>query len=391
VSQSTILFVDDDPLLRELYRDIGSKLPSYVFECVSSAEEGISVLECTPFDAVVTDLAMPGLNGVEFLAHVVRAQPDSARIVISGHADKLKIAECLSVGHRYLNKPFDPRTLIALLQHITHFRGIISNPKLRSLLGSMGSLPSPPDAFVKISQIIESPYSSVSDIAAEMERDAALTTKILRLVNSAQFGIQRKIVSPEEAIQILGVAFVRDLVLAIQTFTNFQKSPANYAVPSTVWEQSIRTSCAARKLGRALGFSDTVCEQAFLAGLLHDVGKLILITKAHEDYKSLLDYASRFQLSASEAERRLFGVTHAQLGAYLLALWGLPDEVVRIVEHHHSPSLLRDPSLIEPLLLVHVAQGLDDSRDGKAQLDSAFLEKEGFPGGLDYWREQLNE
>ena len=124
-------------MLRELYYDIGSNLPSHVCQCVSSAEEGISALDCAPFDVVVTDLAMPGLNGVEFLAHVIRAQPDSARIVISGYADRLKVAECLSVAHRYLSKPFNAKTLISLLQHISHFRSVISNPKLRSLLGSM--------------------------------------------------------------------------------------------------------------------------------------------------------------------------------------------------------------------------------------------------------------
>jgi putative nucleotidyltransferase with HDIG domain len=379
--RSRVLFVDDDPVLRELYASLSADLRNdYDVLTAGSGKEGVELLKSNAFDVVVSDLTMPGMDGMQFLGHVVRTQPDSARIIISGYLDRLKISQCLFVGHRYFNKPCDLKALSVLLLRLAGFKEIVANQKIRGVIGGLGSLPGPPDTYLRLEQVLHSPYSSVNDVAAVVEQDISVTAKLLQIVNSAQFGVARQIVSPTEAVQLVGVEVVRGLVLGLQAFSVYKSNPSRKGPPTDLWEHSLRIALVARRIAQGNHFSHEICEKAFLGGLLHDIGKIVMMANGPEEYEESLALAQGSKLPVYEAEKRQFGASHAQIGAYLLALWGIQDDVVKLVEHHHSLDTFPDKDC-SALAAVHAAHALE----GKGHVSSypinaEFLAKKGFEG-----------
>ncbi|MGZ8900575.1 MAG: HDOD domain-containing protein [Limisphaerales bacterium] len=377
--QNRVLFVDDDPVLRDLYAGIAPVLQGqYGVFTASSGKEGVQVLQERTFDVVVADLTMPGMDGVQFLGHVVRTQPDAARIIISGYLDRLKIAQCLFVGHRYFNKPCDLKALGALLLSLASFREIVSNQKVRKVIGGLGSLPGPPDTYLRLEEVLNSAYSSLNDVAAVVEQDLRVTAKLLQIVNSAHFGIARQIVSPTEAVQLVGVEVVRGLLLGLQAFSVYKS--AKKAPPNDLWDHSLRIALAARRIAQSQGLTHEQSEKAFLAGLLHDIGKIVLLANVPDEYLDVTTFARTCNIPIHVAEQRKFGATHAQIGAYLLALWGIQEDVVRIVQHHHSMEEFSEDGEFAVLAAVHAAHATDCNTQTPYPLNTPLLASKGLEG-----------
>jgi putative nucleotidyltransferase with HDIG domain len=384
--QNRVLFVDDDPLLRDSYSGIGPALrQAYEIVTAANGKEGVALLTGKRFDVVVADLTMPGMDGVQFLGHVVRTQPDSARIIISGYLDRAKISQCLFVGHRYFNKPCDLRALSDLLLRLAGFRNIVSNQKVREVIGGIGSLPGPPETYVRLEEVLNSAYSSLNDVAKVVETDLRVTAKLLQIVNSAQFGVARQIVSPTEAVQLVGVEVVRGLVLGLQAFSVYKTNKKDY--PADLWDHSLRIALAARRIAQAQGLSHEQCEKAFLGGLLHDIGKIVLIANVPEEYTEIRSFASKCRISLAEAEHARYAATHAQIGAYLLALWGIQEDVVQIVEYHHSLADFPVAADFGPLAAVHAAHVLESKAELSYPLNHELLSQRGLAGIEKFARE----
>lgn len=377
--QNRVLFVDDDPVLRDLYGGIAPVLQGhYEVFTACSGKEGVQMLQERTFDVVVSDLTMPGMDGVQFLGHVVRTQADAARIIISGYLDRLKIAQCLFVGHRYFNKPCDLKALTALLLNLAQFREIVANQKVRKLIGGLGSLPGPPDTYLRLEEVLSSAYSSLNDVAAVVEQDLRVTTKLLQIVNSAHFGIARQIVSPTEAVQLVGVEVVRGLLLGLQAFSVYKS--AKKAPPNDLWEHSLKIALTARRIAQGQSLTHEQCEKAFLAGLLHDIGKIVLMANVPDDYLEVTTFARTCNIPVHAAEQRKFGATHAQIGAYLLALWGIQEDVVKIVQHHHSMEDFPADGEFTALAAVHAAHAIDRPETAPYPINTPLLASKGLDG-----------
>jgi putative nucleotidyltransferase with HDIG domain len=388
--QKRLLFVDDEPLMRDLYATLGSVLgKGHEVFTASSGGEALNLVRQQSFDVIVSDLAMPEMDGLEFMNEVVRTFPESARIIISGFADRMRVAECLTVGHRYFSKPFNIRTLAALLKRVCQYSYLVSNDRIRRAVCGTGALPTPPETYLKLGELLNSPDSDINDIARIVEQDAGLTTKLLHLVNSAQFGVARQIVTPNEAVQLLGIEILRALMLGIQAFNFYESKPFVRATFKELWKHSLRTAVNARKIARAEGLRSQAAEECFLAGLLHDVGKLILAANAEPEYRLVTDLASKASLSLDNAENGIFGSTHAQVGAYLLALWGLPETVVRAVETHHT--LDSPATTLSPALSVHLAQTLDPETKRQNELRTDLLETLKLTHRVDEWVQVISD
>jgi HD-like signal output (HDOD) protein len=336
-----------------------------------------------PFDVVVADVKMPGLSGDEFLTLVREEHPSVARIVLSGQAEEAASRRLLRCAHQYLSKPCPAETIREAVEKAHGLQKLLSSPALRSAVGQVEQLPSPPDVVVEVGRLIDDDRASLDDIAQVIERDAALAAKVIQLVNSAFFGLSRHVSDVSGAVRFLGLDLVRDVVLS----SSLQESLLAMAREVTGLD---RQDLGARQLAAA-GLAHTIMstrnkrlqDQAFLAGLLHDVGTLVLAVQLPETLEAILADARSRKVPPHliEAER-LGGVTHAEVGAYLLGLWDFPARVVEAVAHHHAPERAGTSApLVE---VVYLAQAL--VTDGQP-MDLAYLEMTGLARDLDLWRE----
>ncbi len=384
-----LLFVDDEDILREFYLSLDSALGEGHEICTApSGAEALRLMQEKPFDVIISDLAMPNMDGLQFLGEVVRTYPESARIVISGFADRLKVAECLTVGHRFFNKPFNVKAFSALLKRICQYSYLISSEKVRRIVCGSKALPTPPDTYLRLNDVLNSEYCDLEEVGRIVQQDAGLSTKLLHIVNSAQFGFARQIASPVEAVQLLGVEVLRSLMLGAQVFNFYEGQPSVRATFNDLWSHSLKTAIAARKLAVSEGLPTPVCEECFLAGLLHDIGKLILAANSPVEYKLVMELVNERSLPLDQAEMGIFESTHAQIGAYLLALWGVSDRVISAVELHHSIGQA-DLKEFYPVLAVHVAQNLAPGANRESRLDHAALERAGLLDRIPEWQNVL--
>jgi putative nucleotidyltransferase with HDIG domain len=192
-----------------------------------------------------------------------------------------------------------------------------------------------------------------------------------------------------EAVQIVGLEILRGLVLCIHAFKFYQDKNFKSISVSELWDHSLRTATAARKLARYENLSHELQDEAFVSGLLHDIGKLVLAANADADYQVVMDRSRREGTPVDQIEWEMFGATHAQIGAYLLGLWGLPEPVVSNVELHHSLDL-NATSGFTPSAAIHIAQFLERSPNRISQLDTRFLKQSGVETRVSEWERVLH-
>jgi HD-like signal output (HDOD) protein len=263
---------------------------------------------------------------------------------------------------------------------------------MTSLLSRMHTLPSVPSIYFRLVQMLQSPNCHLTEVAQVMSEDLVLTAKLLQMANSPLFGLKRTIRSLEEAVAHLGLAQTKTLVLLTQIFCNYVEDKTSKFSLSQLWRHSMGTARFARRIVNHEFDDPVLAETAFTAGLLHDVGKLFCAVNCAKEYDSLAAQADRNEMSNLDAERKLLGTTHAELGACVLGTWGLPAEILESIAFHHTPSL-HDGKAFCPLTAVHVGNffehGLNSgsSRTQPCMLDHAYLRRIGCEHRLPAWRE----
>jgi putative nucleotidyltransferase with HDIG domain len=379
-----ILFVDDEPSIRGIYELLESVLgDGYFVRTAPGGREALDILQEKPFDVVVSDLTMPRMSGIELLSEVSRRFPATARVVVSGFADEITAAKCLMVGHRYFTKPFDPMALSDVVVSLCNARRSAANEKIREYVGKIDAIPTLSKTYLELTKALRSNCLPLRDISAIIERDLALTAKVLQTVNSVRYAQNRKVQSVFEAVQLIGFEVVRALVLSIQVF-EFCQQTIGTEFFNFIWSHSLATATATKRLCHRENLPPETCEEAFLLGLLHDIGKVVLAASCPNEYCTLWREHSGNSRGTVKAELDLFGADHAHVGAYLLRLWGIPELVVGGVEVHHSLDVV-DISGFTPALALHVAQELAPGRPGDF-LDLEVVRKLGFEDRIPAWR-----
>jgi putative nucleotidyltransferase with HDIG domain len=249
-------------------------------------------------------------------------------------------------AHQYLAKPCDADTLKATLARAFSLRRLINDRRLKSLLPRLEFLPSLPTLYTEIIAEIQAPNSSFKKVGELIARDVSMTAKILQLVNSAFFGLARRIANPQEAVSLLGYDTVKALVLSAKVFSQFDVKRVPRVWLDALWRHSLETSLFARSIATTEKLPRKSLDEAFTAGILHDLGKLILVQNFQDDYAEVLDQCRRRPRPLWELESERFGASHAELGAYLMGLWGIGDEVVNAIAHHHQPPLTGVPGRV---------------------------------------------
>lgn len=364
-----ILFVDDEPqVLRGIRRMLEPMHTQWDMTFVESGQAALEQLDHAPFDVVVSDMRMPGINGVELLTAVMERYPHTIRIILSGYADQQMILQSVVPAHQYLSKPCDSDLLQATVARACALRDVMSDAVLQRMVSGLTTLPSLPTLYLAILDVMASPTGSLEQVGAIIAQDMAMTAKILQLVNSAFFGVRSQVSSPAQAVGLLGLETIKSLVLSIHIFEQCDAACLRQFNLESLWQHSHEIATWAKKIAKEVHQDKRVADDAYMAGLLHDVGKLVLATNLPDTYSEIYALMQDQGCRAWEAEQHVLGVTHAEVGAYLLELWGLPKPVVEGVAFHHSP-LSSSQCMFSPLTAVHIANALGhETPDTEAEI-----------------------
>jgi HD-like signal output (HDOD) protein len=390
VDVKRILFVDDDRYLLEGLRDaLRPYRRRWMMSFVSSGEEALELLASDPHDVVVSDLRMPGMDGAALLSRVRESNPTAVRIVLSGQAELRMVARAAGVAHRLLAKPCEIEDLTRVIERSCALQEITARVEMNRRLAGASALPSVPRLYVRLTELLQSGEGGADDAAAIVERDIAMAAKVLQLANSAYFGRRNPVTGVREAVAYLGLEALRALALSAETFRQF---PVNPPIRGFDLDDFERHSSRVAQLARHICSDTGERDEAFAAGLLHDVGLLVIACQEREELASVLAAAHEEGRGIHEIERDRHGVTHAEVGAHLLALWGLPHAVTEAVARHHDPPGPGAPfDTVVATYFANVLIGEVESRmrrDGppSATLDTAWLDGSGMSERLVDWR-----
>ncbi len=350
-----VLFVDDEiRILDGMRRALHGVRDRFVVRTACGAEEALRQLSDRPVDIVISDLHMPGMDGISLLEIIALSWPATVRVILSGQEAAATEARAWQVAHQFLVKPSDSRVVMAALDRVTIAVRLLRDPAMRAVAGCLSTLPTTPAVLLRIQQLTAAEGSAVGDLAAIIVRDTALTAKLLQLVNSAYFGVARAVTQIDQAINVIGFQLLRALITSREITHAFPCS-----LPSWSAEAEQEHALLVGAVAKSMGESHIERCDLFTAGVLHDVGKLVLASRAPAMLTAALLRAQRSGEPFHVAEAELHGVTHADVGAYLLGLWGLPWALVEAVGLHHSPDAWRGARTTVPAKVAFAEQLVD--------------------------------
>ncbi len=335
-----ILLVDDEPMLLEAFRrSMRMERPTWRIALAGSGPEALALLRSEPFDIIVTELLMAGMDGAALLREVHDAWPSTLRVVLSGQprVDLMEAAE--GHFHRFLAKPLDPEILVGFLEELALGEAGSLEEQARKFVSGLKSIPSLPAIYGRIRTLLSAEDPPVPALVALVHSDLGIASKLLKLVNSAYFSLERRVTDLGQAISMLGLETVKTVVLVRGAMEALQAlSPAGLDMDA-LWRHSQGVANGARAIAAGEGQRPAVLEDAYSLGLLHDIGRVILALDPAADYRRVTETSAQGLVAA---ERRLYGTDHPHVGAQLLSLWGLPPEFCRRIREHHAPALPSD-------------------------------------------------
>jgi putative nucleotidyltransferase with HDIG domain len=310
-------------------------------------------MEKQPIDVIITDLRMPDMDGVSLLEQVVRIYPSTIRMILSSCPEGHTAFKAASVAHQLIPKPCDMEKIWGIVEEACQIRDVLSDKKLVKLITGIKNLPSAPAMYVQLLKLFESEPPTLNKVSEVISMDVSMTAKILQLVNSAFFSIPHKVSNLNQALAILGLNTIKALVLSVGVFSEYQSRSYSAFSIDELWNHSIYVGNLSRVIAASAGLGNNEQDEAQIAGILHDVGKLI-----QSDLPGFFRLLSmNTKVAPLQMEYHYLGTSHAEIGAYMLSLWGLPSNIVQAVAYHHFPA--KQPSKnISPTTAVYIANGL---------------------------------
>lgn len=232
------------------------------------------------------------------------------------------------------------------------------NRQVDNIVSSLGELPASPAVVQTVMNITSDFNADIHDLSKALSADQALTAKVLKLSNSSFYGRSQAVATLEEAIVILGFFTLRSLIVATATHQIFGDNDIN-SPQHKLWEHSLATAMAARMIAEKV--RPEKIEEAFIAGLMHDLGKLVFLQKMPEDFDRIIATAENGDGTFVDLEETTFGFSHADLGRVLMIKWSFPAELTDSVMDHHNPGSVDSNGNISLAHIVNVANDLAKS------------------------------
>lgn len=384
-----ILFVDDESgILEGLRNRLRRRRNEWEMHFVLDGTAALKMLDAERFDIIVTDVRMPGMDGATLLKEAQARHPEVVRIVLSGHAELEAALRAVPVAHQFIAKPCDPGVLENVIERACQLQKLVNDGVVRGIVGKISGLPAMPRLYAQLRSMLADEQCSMHDVAALIAQDVGMSAKILQLVNSAFFRLSRPLTQIKEAIGYLGLDVVSRMALASELFELAPRSGDLARELASLRQHSLITAMISGKLLPDKKLQDDV----FVAALLHDIGRLLLAVHLPEKYRAAKEHASHTGLEQYAAEIELFGVSHAEVGAYLLGIWGLPYFVIEAVANHHQPRRAHEPTF-GILGAIHVGDALAHALTTglEVRLDLEYLRQFGLADQWPEWKARFED
>lgn len=388
-----ILFVSSrDEILGRFEILLRAQSERWEGEFVRSGDHALEVLADGDCAVVVTGPEVASMTGAELLAAVSDRFPETVRVIITDPDDFDPTLGMVGAAHQFLSETCEEEGLAHTLHRAARVREMLEDRGLKTLMTKIETLPSLPSLYLQIIRELQTANPSITRIARTISDDVSMAAKTLQLVNSVVFAPRVRITDPMRAAIYLGIDMLKALVLSANVFKQFERIQVAELTIGELWDHSMYVATLSQKILREEGADAAVADQAFMAGVLHDIGKLVLAANLPDNYIKAVEMSRNNDIPLVEAERVFFGASHAEIGAFLMALWGVPDAVVEAIQFHHQPSAAPQAEQ-GALMAVHVANGLAVQRSSTHDhvletdhLDLDYLDGIGMAERLASWR-----
>ena len=359
-----VLFVDDEArILDGIRRSMDCMRDEWRMRFASSGSGALQELTIEPADVVVSGMRMPDMDGSELLSQVMRLYPETVRVILSGQSEPESIVRATRTAHQYLTKPCDAQTLESAISRTKALRAQLSSDALAAIVGGVDALPSPPKAYQELLTRLRDPASKITNVVDIIRRDVSMTAKVVKLANSGFFATRGPVQTLERAVGLVGLDAISTLVLGQELFGGTRPVTLPGFSIERLGQHSFETAAWARAVALHENLPSSLADAAFLAGVLHDLGRLVLATRAPPTAPN----PPAEWLRDTRAQMEDY---HAEVGGYLLGLWGFPDAIVEAIVWHHTPSRCGDGSL-GLCDLVHIGDRLAHEREQRRPEQSA--------------------
>jgi putative nucleotidyltransferase with HDIG domain len=356
-------------------------------------EAALQELQQGHFDVIVSDMRMPGIDGAALLKRVQEEYPHMLRIVLSAYTDLESVLRVVPVAHQFMTKPCEVAALADAIERACSAQALVPDEAIRRKVGKIERLPSLPRVYSALVKTLSEPDAKASDVVLILKQDIAICAKLLQLVNSSFFRRARRITSVDYAVVYLGFNMIKNLVLSEELFETVKSKLEGFSMDLLQRHSLATANLAARLLG-----PKEKSEDAFMAGLLHDIGKLIFAQEYPEHLERIRTAMRTDERPEFILEQEIAGVSHAEIGAYLLGLWGLPLSIVQAVAHHHIPHRMAESSF-DVLSATYVANHLvnehtplsPNGTKNRQGIDRSYLAALNVSDKLGTWRQIASE
>ncbi|MFZ5806768.1 MAG: HDOD domain-containing protein [Verrucomicrobiota bacterium] len=382
-----VLLVDDDEkVLHGLRRSLKTIEPKWQILTETKPMEALGLIEKHAIDVIVSDLRMPVMDGADFLEKIQKRKPEIIRFVLSGQAGQDLMIKSSAVAHRYLTKPCDVQMLAQAIREAMEMTHTLSDVRTKQQVSHLKQLPTMPMIYQALLEVLKNPQVNSATIEKVISQDPSMVLKIMQTANSAYFGVGGTISTLHEAIILLGVEIIKGLVLVGKIFEQHQHAESRTV--QIFWSHSIQTSTLAHHLYIKRMRNEEQAGEAFTAAMLHDIGKLIFYETFETRYRKLLRTSKEESIPLWQLEKTTYGNSHAEVGAQLLHLWGLPSAICEAVEFHHTPNAIQE-KCFSCATAVHIADAVAHAQSvfpyKGGMLDTAYLKELGLPDSLEHW------
>ena len=355
-----VLFVDDDiPVLEGLRLVLRHREHEWTMTFAASGAQALTEFQTQPYDVIVSDIRMPAMHGTRLLRTVGERWPEAARIALSGVSDPEQATHLAPIAHQFLSKPCESSLLEQVIDRSLRLQELLPEPALRAMVGRTRRLPPLRRAYARLQSAVLSDEPTAQDVAKIVASDTVIAAKVLQMVNSGFFRRGRSITNIDQAVTHLGFAALRRLVTSAEVFAQWPPKPMTAILD---FERLQLHTQAVTSVARALTLDTSLADETLLAAHLHDIGYWILAHECPRELDRAYHWALENGVPMHEAERQTMGSSHAEIGGYLLGIWGLPDSIVAAVAHHHEPERMQ-PQAFNPLAALAVAQALAGTDD----------------------------